>query len=112
MLPRAGSCLPARLFAAPLLPYACPPLPAYSFACECGTCASPPAPDAQVWAPTPRYQMPGITRRKVLELCRAAGIPVRELDFALTQVCAWVGHGWTRVPCLQAHHSTGTACQH
>jgi branched-subunit amino acid aminotransferase/4-amino-4-deoxychorismate lyase len=29
--------------------------------------------------------MPGITRRKVLELCRAAGIPVRELDFSLTQ---------------------------
>lgn len=40
----------------------------------------------QVWAPTTKYQMPGITRSKVLQLCRQAGIPCRELDFSLTQV--------------------------
>ncbi|KAI3431784.1 hypothetical protein D9Q98_010538 [Chlorella vulgaris] len=40
----------------------------------------------EVWAPTTKYQMPGITRSKVLQLCRQAGIPCRELDFSLTQV--------------------------
>lgn len=50
-----------------------------------------------MWAPTPRYQMPGITRRNVLELCRAHGIPCRELDFTLTQVWGWVVSVWTWV---------------
>lgn len=45
-----------------------------------------PARAVQVWAPTPRYQMPGITRANALGLCRAHGIPCRELDFSLTQV--------------------------
>ncbi|PSC69247.1 aminotransferase class IV [Micractinium conductrix] len=40
----------------------------------------------EVWAPTTKYQMPGITRHNTIRLCRAAGIPVRELDFSLTQV--------------------------
>ncbi|KAL6781867.1 hypothetical protein ACKKBF_B09750 [Auxenochlorella protothecoides x Auxenochlorella symbiontica] len=40
----------------------------------------------QVWAPTPRYQMPGITRASVLGLCEQEGIPCRELDFTVTQV--------------------------
>ena len=72
-----------------------------------------PSPSAlQVWAPTPRYQMPGITRRKVLELCQAAGIPVRELDFSLTQagLCGWDMGGLLLLACrhsaVQAQHSS------
>ena len=30
--------------------------------------------------------MPGITRQNVINLCKANGIPVRELDFTLTKV--------------------------
>ncbi len=42
-------------------------------------------PALQVWAPQPKYQMAGITRHNVIRLCREHGIPVRELDFTLTQ---------------------------
>lgn len=40
----------------------------------------------EVWAPTTKYQLHGITRANVLRLCRAHGIACRELDFSLTQV--------------------------
>ncbi|GFR44350.1 hypothetical protein Agub_g5567, partial [Astrephomene gubernaculifera] len=40
----------------------------------------------QVWAPSPRHQLRGITRDRVLQLCVRHGIPARETDFALTQV--------------------------
>lgn len=40
----------------------------------------------QVWAPTTKYQLHGITRQTTLDLCRGNGIPVRELDFSLTKV--------------------------
>lgn len=40
----------------------------------------------EVWAPTTKYQLHGITRAHVLRLCAAHGIPVRELDFSLTKV--------------------------
>ncbi|PRW33103.1 branched chain amino acid aminotransferase [Chlorella sorokiniana] len=40
----------------------------------------------EVWVPSPKHQMNGITRQNVLALCRREGIPCRELDFSLTQV--------------------------
>lgn len=40
----------------------------------------------EVWAPGPGHQLRGITRQKALDLAAAAGIAVREGDFALTQV--------------------------
>ncbi|GLI67547.1 hypothetical protein VaNZ11_011772 [Volvox africanus] len=40
----------------------------------------------EVWAPSPRHQLRGITRARVLELCRENDIPCRETDFYLTQV--------------------------
>lgn len=40
----------------------------------------------EVLTATTKYLMPGITRRKVLELCARHGIPCRETDFSLTQV--------------------------
>ncbi|KAG1679396.1 hypothetical protein FOA52_007687 [Chlamydomonas sp. UWO 241] len=40
----------------------------------------------EVWAPTGKYQLHGITRANVLTLCRKHGIPCREADFSLTQV--------------------------
>ena len=40
----------------------------------------------EVWAPTTKYQMAGITRGHVLQLCRDHGIPFKEHDFSLTQV--------------------------
>ena len=40
----------------------------------------------EVWAPGPGYQLRGITRQKVLDLCKSAGIVVKECDFYLTQV--------------------------
>jgi len=40
----------------------------------------------EVWAPTGKYQMPGITRGKVLQICAEEGIPHKELDFKLTAV--------------------------
>ena len=46
----------------------------------------PPLPP-QVWAPTTKYQLHGVTRANILQLCRDNGIPSRELDFSLTQVC-------------------------
>lgn len=40
----------------------------------------------EVWAPTTKYQLHGITRAHVLRMCEEHGIPVRELDFSLTKV--------------------------
>jgi branched-chain amino acid aminotransferase len=40
----------------------------------------------EVWAPTKDNQMQGITRQKTIDVCRANGIIVRELDFSLTEV--------------------------
>lgn len=40
----------------------------------------------EVWAPTTKYQLHGVTRANVLRLCRANGIVARELDFSLTSV--------------------------
>ncbi|KAG2433280.1 hypothetical protein HXX76_008347 [Chlamydomonas incerta] len=40
----------------------------------------------EVWAPSPRHQLRGITRARVLTLCQQHGIPCRETDFYLTQV--------------------------
>mmetsp|Transcript_50566 Transcript_50566/g.161764 ORF Transcript_50566/g.161764 Transcript_50566/m.161764 type:complete len:134 (-) Transcript_50566:15-416(-) len=42
--------------------------------------------DGEVWAPTTKYQLHGITRLRVLDLCRANGIPCRETDFTVTEV--------------------------
>lgn len=41
--------------------------------------------DGEVWAPTKNNQMQGITRQKSIDVCRDNGIPVRELDFTLTE---------------------------
>lgn len=40
----------------------------------------------EVWAPTKDNQMHGITRQKTIDVCRAKGVVVRELDFTLTEV--------------------------
>jgi branched-chain amino acid aminotransferase len=40
----------------------------------------------EVWTSTGKYCLAGITRANVLRLCRAAGIPVYEKDFSLTDV--------------------------
>lgn len=40
----------------------------------------------QVWSPTTRYQLHGITRASTLRLARGAGLTVREKDFSLTEV--------------------------
>jgi branched-chain amino acid aminotransferase len=40
----------------------------------------------EVWTSTGKYCMNGITRRKVLELCRSHGIPAAEKDFSLVDV--------------------------
>lgn len=40
----------------------------------------------EVWTATKDYQLQRITRRKTIDVCRANGIFVRELDFALTEV--------------------------
>jgi branched-subunit amino acid aminotransferase/4-amino-4-deoxychorismate lyase len=66
--------------------------------CDALACAAALAPALQVWAPTARYQMPGITRGKVLELSQQAGIPARELDFSLTQVGSAQQAGWACQP--------------
>jgi len=42
--------------------------------------------DVEVWAPTTKYQLGGITRKNVLTLCRQNNIPYRETDFSLTKV--------------------------
>jgi branched-chain amino acid aminotransferase len=39
----------------------------------------------EVWTSTGDYCMPGITRRKVIELCRANGIPVFEKNYSLVE---------------------------
>ena len=39
----------------------------------------------QVWAPTTRYQLHGITRAATLQLARDAGLTVIEKDFTLTE---------------------------
>jgi len=39
----------------------------------------------EVWTSTGDYCLPGITRRKVLELCRANGIPAHEKNFGLLE---------------------------
>lgn len=39
----------------------------------------------EVWTSTGDYCMPGITRAKVIALCRAAGIPVFERNFSLVE---------------------------
>jgi branched-chain amino acid aminotransferase len=40
----------------------------------------------EVWTSTGHYNLNGITRRMVIELCRADGIPVSERPFSLTEV--------------------------
>ena len=40
----------------------------------------------EVWTSTGHYSLNGITRRMVVELCRAEGIPVFERPFSLTDV--------------------------
>ena len=40
----------------------------------------------EVWAPTTKYQLHGITRQSILDICNSNGIPFKELDFPLTQV--------------------------
>jgi len=40
----------------------------------------------ELWAPTKDNQMQGITRQKTIDICRAHGITVKELDFSLTEV--------------------------
>jgi branched-chain amino acid aminotransferase len=42
----------------------------------------------QVWTSTGQHCLNGITRRKILEICRSQGIPVYEKDFSLTDVYA------------------------
>ena len=39
----------------------------------------------EVWTSTGDYCMPGITRAKVIEICRAEGIPVFEKNFSLVE---------------------------
>ena len=40
----------------------------------------------EVWTSTGHYNLNGITRRMVIELCRSDGIPVSERPFSLTEV--------------------------
>ena len=40
----------------------------------------------EVWTSSGKYCLGGITRGNVIELCREAGIPVREKNFSLTDV--------------------------
>jgi branched-chain amino acid aminotransferase len=40
----------------------------------------------QVWTSTGMHCLNGITRRKVLDLCRARGLPCSEKDFSLVEV--------------------------
>ncbi|TNC74289.1 D-amino acid aminotransferase [Rubellimicrobium roseum] len=39
----------------------------------------------EVWTSTGDYCMPGITRQKVIDLCRANGIPVHQKNFSLVE---------------------------
>lgn len=40
----------------------------------------------EVWTSTPKYCMNGITRQKVIDVCKADGIVVHETDFSLFEV--------------------------
>ena len=40
----------------------------------------------QVWTSTGQHCLNGITRRKIIEVCRAHGVPVFEKDFSVTDV--------------------------
>nr|MBA3953663.1 aminotransferase class IV [Rubrobacter sp.] len=40
----------------------------------------------EVWTSTGQYSLNGITRRMVIELCKADGVPVSERPFSLTDV--------------------------
>lgn len=40
----------------------------------------------QVWTSTGQHCLNGITRRKIIEVCHAQGVPVFEKDFSLTEV--------------------------
>ena len=40
----------------------------------------------EVWTSTGQYSLNGITRRMIVELCKANGIPVSERSFSLTEV--------------------------
>jgi len=42
--------------------------------------------NGQVWTSTGQHCLNGITRRKIIELCQANGIPVFEKDFSLVDV--------------------------
>lgn len=42
--------------------------------------------NGEVWTPTTKYQLHGITRQNVINLCHKNGIPCKELDFSLTKV--------------------------
>jgi len=42
--------------------------------------------DGEVWAPTTKYQLHGITRQHIIDLCHENGIPCVEKDFSLTEV--------------------------
>ena len=42
--------------------------------------------DEELWTSTGRYNFKGITRSKVMELCRTHGGVVREIDFTLAEV--------------------------
>ena len=44
--------------------------------------------NGEVWTSTGFYNLPGITRALVIETARAAGIPMFEKDFSLTDVYA------------------------
>lgn len=58
----------------------------YGFVATCNSTNFLMVRDGELWAPTTRFQMPGITRSAVLRCAREAGITVREQDFSLTQV--------------------------
>lgn len=44
--------------------------------------------DGQVWTSTGQHCLNGITRKKILALCRAQGVPAYEKDFSLVNVYA------------------------
>ena len=59
---------------------ACPAQPHPARLTDC-----PPDCRGEVWTPSTRHQLQGITRAHVLELCADNGIVAREADFYLTQ---------------------------
>ncbi|PNH08681.1 Branched-chain-amino-acid aminotransferase-like protein 2 [Tetrabaena socialis] len=56
------------------------------FVCTCNSTNFFIVRKGEVWAPSPRHQLRGITRARVLALCGQHGVPCRETDFYLTQV--------------------------